>query len=225
MATVSSQNLDSNGGKKRKVSGIMRRNRGLTILELIAGLVVSGIVLSAVATLAYALGVANDSSEDIAEKQAQVRCATVRIAELIRHSKLICHLEENHLALWRGDDNGDGQINLSELAYIGSGFDCGYIEIVEFLGSDTLIPLNTVKPLITQGHEYGVEPRSMKLIPLCQGVNITVDAAAPWSKFASISFEVAESGVMRHYQISASLRGWAGNLLDETGLFIVSDDD
>jgi hypothetical protein len=37
-------------------------------------------------------------------------------------------------------------------------------------------------------------------------------------------FELEENGVWHNYQISATLRGWAGHLLDGSGN-IVSDDD
>jgi len=46
----------------------------------------------------------------------------------------------------------------------------------------------------------------------------------PQSEFVTISFDVVENGITRQCQINATLRGRAGNLLDEGGN-IVSDDD
>jgi len=43
---------------------------GFTFVELLIAMVVTSIVLTAVATLAYAMGTANDSSNDTAVKQA-----------------------------------------------------------------------------------------------------------------------------------------------------------
>jgi len=63
--------------------------KGFTLVELLVALVVTSIILAAVATLAYALGTVNDSSNDTAVKQAQLRYATLRISDLIKYSKLV----------------------------------------------------------------------------------------------------------------------------------------
>ncbi|MCH7559430.1 MAG: prepilin-type N-terminal cleavage/methylation domain-containing protein, partial [Planctomycetes bacterium] len=83
-----------------------RYKKGFTLVELLVALVVTGIVLAAVATLAFAMGTANDVADDSSQKQAQVRYATLRISELIRHCKLICGTPGSDVAVWRADDNG-----------------------------------------------------------------------------------------------------------------------
>ena len=50
-----------------------RRPGGFTLAELLVALTVSSIILAAVAALAYAVGSANDSTDDTERKQAQVR--------------------------------------------------------------------------------------------------------------------------------------------------------
>ncbi len=50
------------------------------------------------------------------------------------------------------------------------------------------------------------------------------DELPPNSRFVTISFDIVENGIARQCQINATLRGWAGNLLDGSGN-IVSDDD
>ena len=52
-------------------------------------MVITSIILGAVATLAYAMGVANDAGNDTTYKQAQVRYATLRISELIRNCRFV----------------------------------------------------------------------------------------------------------------------------------------
>jgi hypothetical protein len=61
-------------------------------------------------------------------------------------------------------------------------------------------------------------------VPQCGNVQFSFDAAPPNSRLVSIAFDVLENDIVRQYQISAALRGWAGNLLDGSGN-IVSDDD
>jgi prepilin-type N-terminal cleavage/methylation domain-containing protein len=176
--------------------------KGFTLVELLVALMVASIVLTAVATLAYALGTANDASDDSAERQAQVRYATLRISELIRHCKLVHTVSESEVVLWRADDNNNGQIDAAEQVSIEARLEQGNMQLCESSG--------LAEPVV--------------LIPQCSNVRFMVDSAAPWSKFVSISFDVSENGVVRQYQISTALRSWAGHLLDGSGN-IVSDDD
>jgi hypothetical protein len=56
-------------------------------------------------------------------------------------------------------------------------------------------------------------------------VQFSLDVVPPNSRFVSIVFDVLENDIVHQYQISAALRGWAGNLLNDTGDSLVSDDD
>ncbi len=198
-----------------------RYKKGFTLVELLVALVVTGIVLAAVATLAFAMGAANDVADDSSQKQAQVRYATLRISELIRHCKLICGTPGSDVAIWRADDNGNGQININELVYIERGTSWDYLRLCEFPSSDTSpVNLSDIETLSTSGYSVTYVP----LVRQCSNVQFSFYAAPPNSRFMSISFDILENGIIRQYQISAALRGWAGNLLDGSGN-IVSDDD
>lgn len=203
---------------------ITKHNNGFTLAELLIALLVTSIVLAAIATLSFAIGSANDSTGDIAVKQAQIRFATVKIRDLIGNCKMICHLEENNFTIWRADDNADGCINLDELTYLGSDNDTNYIQILEFYNDNRVLDIAGILPLSSGLGEYGLY-RSQKLIPECENVQLAVDATPPWSKFASISFDIEENGIMHHYEITAALRCWAGHLINDSGGFIFSDDD
>ncbi len=199
-----------------------RYKKGFTLVELLVALVVTGIVLAAVATLAFAMGTANDVADDSSQKQAQVRYATLRISELIRHCKLICGTPGGDLAVWRADDNGDGQVNINELVYIERGAGRDYLRLCEFPSSDTSpVNLSDIETLSTSDYSVTYVP----LVPQCSNVEFSFNAAPPNSRFVSIAFDVLENDIVRRYQISAALRGWAGNLLDGSGNNIVSDDD
>ena len=199
-----------------------RYENGFTLVELLVALVVTGIVLAAVATLAFAVGAANDATDDSSQKQAQVRYATLRISELIRHCKLICGTPGDDLAVWRADDNGDGQININELVYIERGTGRDYLRLCEFPSSDTsLVNLSDIDTLSTS--DYVVT--YVSLVPQCSNVEFGFDVATPNSRFVNIVFDVLENDIVHQYQISAVIRGWAGNLLDGSGNNIVSDDD
>jgi len=198
-----------------------RYENGFSLVELLVALVVTGIVLAAVATLAFAMGTANDVADDSSQKQAQVRYATLRISELIRHCKLICGTPGSDVAVWRADDNGNEQININELVYIERGTSGDYLRLCKFPSSDTsLVNLSDIETLSTSDYSVTYVP----LVPQCGNVQFSFDVAPPNSRFVSIAFDVLENDIVRQYQISTALRGWAGNLLDGSGN-IVSDDD
>ena len=199
-----------------------RYENGFTLVELLVALIVTSIVLAAVATLAFALGSANDATDDTSQKQAQIRYATLRISELIRHCKLICGTPGNDLAVWRADDNDDGQININELVYIERGTGSDYLRLCGFPSSDTsLVNLSDIETLSTSGYDVTY----VRLVPQCSNVQFSFDLAPPNSRFVSVSFDLLENDTVRHYQISAVLRNWAENLLNDTGDSLVSDDD
>ena len=203
-------------------------HKGFTLVELLIALMVTSIVLSAVATLAYALGTANDATDDKAEKQAQVRYATLRISELIRHCKLICGTSDNDLAVWCADDNDDGEINPTELVYLEAGQNRNYLRLLEFPSAASWpIPLSNIRSgTAKQELILLCDERRTALVPECSNVQfLGLDAVVPRSKFAGISFDLVENDVVRQYQITAALRGWAGHLLDADGDSILSDDD
>ncbi len=209
-----------------------RYNRGLTLVELMVALVVTSVVLAAVATLAYALGTAYDAADDTSQKQAQVRYATLRISELIRHCKLICSATDEDFAIWRADDNEDGQVNISELVFIEKGSSSNRLRLCEFpLSSpDTGISLSEIGAFSSNWWTaYSSEVNYTVMLPQCSNVQFDLYAPPPalptQSRFVSISFELVENGMARQYQINARLRGWAGNLLNQTGDSLVDSDD
>jgi len=199
-----------------------RYDYGFTLAELLVALVVSSLILTTVATLAFALSRANDATDDTSRKQAEVRFGTLRISELIRQCRLICGTPGGELAVWRADDNGDGQINVNELVYIERGTGKNYLRLCEFPPSDTsVVPLTAVATLSPSGYSV----TRVTLIPQCSNVEFLVDVVPPRTKLVSISFDLAEDGAIHHYQINCAVRGWAGNLLNQTGDGLVGDDD
>ncbi|MHC4534723.1 MAG: PilW family protein [Planctomycetota bacterium] len=200
----------------------VRYKKGFTLVELLLALIVTGILLAAVTTLAFAVGAANDTTDDTSQKQSQVRYATLRISELIRHCKLICGTPNSEIAIWRADNNGDGQININELIFIERGSGNDYLRFCEFPLSDfSIVNLSDIQTLSTNIYSVTYVP----LVPQCLNVQFSFDVPPPYSRFVTISFDVLENEIVRQHQINTSLRGWAGNLLDAGGNNIVSDDD
>jgi len=199
---------------------------GFTLIELSMALMVTSIVLTAVATLAFALGRANDSTDDTSQKQAQVRYASLRISQLIRNSKLICSTYGDDLAIWRADDNGDGKINPAELVYLEAGEDRSHLWLLEFTSGSSIVSLSSIKNGSAKSELIlSCDERRVVLVPQCSNVQFSLDTDAPKSKLVSVSFDMVQKSVTRRYQINAALACWAGHLLDENGDNIVNDDD
>jgi len=190
---------------------------------------VMAIVLTAVVTLSYALSSAYDSTGDISEKQARVRYANMRITELIRHSKLVCARFYGDLVVWCADDNDDNQINVSEIVYLETGYGGSYIRLLRFTpnaGDDRNISLSLVQWLYLKNILSSRYPQiRTTLIEKCDGVKIILDEYPPYTKLVNIAFNIEEDNQVRTYQISTSLRCWAGHLIKTSSELVTQDDD
>jgi prepilin-type N-terminal cleavage/methylation domain-containing protein len=205
----------------------VRHSQGFTLIELLVGLLVTSILLSAVATLAFAMTSANAASGDTAAKQVQLRQATLHICELVRPCRLLCAAPDNDVVVWRADDNGDNQINVNELVYIERGSGLDTLQLRRFSSASnpqiTLgdLSLPTTKPqLISDG-----SGTCIPLIPQANDVQFRFDAAPPFTKRLVVTFGLTENGVVHSYEISVALRAWAGHLLTAAGDALVPADD
>jgi prepilin-type N-terminal cleavage/methylation domain-containing protein len=205
-----------------------REQKGLALIELMVALIVMSIVVTAVVTLAYALETANDFSNDTGLAQAQIRFTALRISDLIRYSKLICYAGSDDLAVWRADDDNDGQISIGELVYIECGSAADHLQLCEFASTNnTPINLSLIGSFASNWWSaYSSGANYTEMIPECSNVQFYLDdVGTPTNcSFVTISYDIVENGVTRQCQINAKLRGRAGNLLDGSG-GIVSDDD
>ena len=179
-----------------------KRANGFTLVELLMALMVTSIILAAVATLAYAMGSADDAADDTIQKQAHLRYTTLRISELIRYCKLICDNNGEYVAVWRADNN-DKLFNNNERIYIQK-----YGEGLRLLEFDS----------------WG-NPISTMLIPQCSNIEFEIDKMPMRTQRLTISFDLVEGGVSSRYQINTAMRSKAEYLLDESGTIIFTDDD
>ncbi|MHC4640581.1 MAG: prepilin-type N-terminal cleavage/methylation domain-containing protein [Planctomycetota bacterium] len=211
--------------RKRPLSDI--HCKALTLIELLLALIISSIVSAAVVTLAFAVSNANDVTDNTGQTQAYVRHTTLRISEMIRHCKLICGMSGDDLAVWRADDNGNGQINPKELVYIEMGTGRDYVQLLDFPSAgDWQVTLSSILGgTAKQELMLLCDERQTRVIPQCSNAQIVLDSAPPWSRSVSLSFDIVENGIVRQYQINTALHGWSGNLLDDSGDVINSDDD
>ena len=138
----------------------------------------------------------------------------------------MCAIFSDEFAVWRGDDNGNGRININELVYIGCNPARDSLYLYKFSSStNPVISLSDIGALTTGWWWYNGSISYTRLMPQCSDLQFRPDTAPPRTKFVSISFNLTEDGVVKEYEINTALRAWAGNLLDKTSSFIVGDDD
>jgi len=197
-------------------------SRGFTLIELLVGLMVTSVILTAVAALAFAMGAANDTSRDTIEQQARLRYVTVRVGEILRYCKLVCGDPNDDLAVWVDDDNENELIDANELVYLVTGAGRDHLQLVEFsvlpawFLSQTLAgQINYLKTsacrddLILNWSDPAIE-----LIPVCSNAMFRLDAVPPATEFVNMQFEMTEKGTTTKYEINAALRCRAGYLVD-----------
>lgn len=205
----------------------MHHNRAFTLAELLVTLIVTGILLSALATLAYALSSATSTESNIAAVQAQLRHGTLRLLDLVGNCRMICEVEGNALAIWRADDNQDSQINVNELVYLDAGDTGDTLQLCTFSSAgNPHVTFSSGTLSMTKSELIaGYDGAYVGLVPDAENVQFVFDVAPPLTRQLTTSFELTEDGHVRHYQIDTTLRAWAGHLLNEAGDTLVSDDD
>jgi len=173
---------------------------------------------------------ANDATDDTSSKQAQVRYATLRVSNLIRHCKLICSATDSFIAIWATDANKNGRININELVYIQKG-PAPDLRICQFPSSYTA-EKSLAEVAMLSLDSYGIIPVILvsechEIQLKCYDSNLVVITSPPWTRtrFINITFKLIENGLEHQYQINSALHSWAGNLLGTDGQSIVSDDD
>ena len=203
-----------------------KNKNGFTLVELLVATVVTSIVLTAVAALAFALSSADSAFGETSQKQAQIRYTTFRIQELIRNSVLVCSVTDEDIALWLSDNNNDGLINISEIAYIEIGEEHDHLHLCTFLSSNSSeIELSSIKEFSSNWWTpYCHDVEYVRLLPECSNVYIQFDRLPPQSRFINISFDLTENDIVRKYQVNSTLRSNYINLLDEDNNITVDDD-
>lgn len=205
---------------------------GFTAVELLVALMVCAIVFTAVASLAYALGSASSSTEDLSAHQMALRYATVRISELVKHS-VMAFAAPGGIALWTGDKNNNGFINGSELVYIETGAGGQSLRLLDFILQEDELDISVTAEEIRNGtardelfdvsqmQEYYTDEnyiiRYISVLPECSNVRLTLDVQPTLdgtSTFVNILFDLTEAGVTSTYQICTTLRCSADHLLN-----------
>ncbi len=198
-------------------------------MELLVGMLITSLVLSAVATFAFALSVASTAGDDMAVTQVQLRQVTVWMRDLVATCQLLCAAPANDLIIWK-DDNNDHRINLNELVYVERGDSCNLLRLCRFTAADNPVETLDYLALATTKSQflanYGATYTS--LIPACRDVQFAFyppSSPVTQAQCLMISFGLTGKGAAHPYEIVATLQSRAGHLLNSAGTALVADDD
>ncbi|HSW00149.1 MAG TPA: prepilin-type N-terminal cleavage/methylation domain-containing protein [Sedimentisphaerales bacterium] len=203
-------------------------SRAFTLVELMVGLMVTSIILSAVATLAFAMSRAGTAGGGSARIQARIRHTTVYLSELVSNCKLICAAPDNDLVLWRADDNNNGRINLDELIYIERGSNRDMLRLCRFsAATNPEYTLSQLAQPLTKNQLRNLY--SLKYTPLISDCsNVQFDffgVSPPRTRLLAVTFGFVENGVHQRYENVVAVRSRAGYLLSPSNEIVTSDDD
>lgn len=92
-----------------------RRTAGFTLVELLLALALSSVVGLLTAMMLAQLSAATRDQSDIRRAEIARQVAVARLGAFARSTSMALASDASHLVLWKGDVNGDGRPNLSEL--------------------------------------------------------------------------------------------------------------
>ena len=138
----------------------------------------------------------------------------------------MCAVNDDNIAIWRCDDNGDNKINISELVYIDCGEEKNHLRLCTFDSDNTSkIELGTIGPVSSNWwSSYSNDIEYINLLSRCGNIKFKYDKTPPECGLLNISFQVNDNNNTCLYEINTALRGKRYNLLDESDN-IISDDD
>ena len=200
------------------------RQGGFTVAELVLAFSVMSVVLAAAATLAFAMSSAEASTNEMGEKQAHLRFASMRIGEVVRNSCMAFTYSDTGILFWVEDENSDGIMNGQEMAWLVTDSKKTTVQLIEFYDQ----PMVVTRDGLQNGSDllylyYTTEDvRQGVLLSGCQEVNITLDAD---EEFVTIDLNIEENDIWKEYQICGGLRAKADYMYDHDGKFVTGDDD
>ena len=207
--------------------------KGFTLAELLVALIVSSIVLGAVGTLAFAMGVANKSLDEANRAQVYSRFSALSLRDTLRYGRQVFATPDGNVAIWKADNNSDGLIDGSELIFfrvVGQ-----ELQLREFAFTNgEVAPVVTIAE-IEGGTAYSdlvqlassngnVDDRQTLKLPDCSEVTFTI-LDPPANKYLNLTYKLTENGVVTKYHVNTRLMCSADNLIDYVAGQIVGDDD
>ena len=153
-----------------------RGQSGFTLSELLVALLVSSVVLSAVATLASATTSAKEATDQMGREQSILRQVSMRLSDQILRANRVYDTSVSGFTMWH-DINADGLSTADEVTIVSRGADGNTLTI------------------------GGTESYWQ-----CENISFGFDAAGPDTRLVTIWFDLDENGTTQTHTINARLR-------------------
>jgi len=218
-----------------------RHDKAFTVIELLVGLLITSLLMSAVATLAFAMSAGARGAEDTIRAQTELRYATLRVGELFRTGRLVCAAPGTDLVIWAADDYRPDVIDANEVVYLEYDDPNHALKLREFVVHHSPTVLDAVglpgrpvlgalaqvmvKNALVNAYAPSNRVRRTTLLTGCSQVVFRVDENPPRTRRLTISLDRTEGPARRHYEITATLGASAQHLLNSDGTNVVADDD
>lgn len=131
-----------------------RTNRkAFTLAELVLAIAVTSVVGLSVATVASALANAHRQTDTMRDSIQSGRSAMIHVGSAVRKAKLLVAKSADALAIWTGDANSDGAINVDELVLIRyvpetETVESAQVSFPDSMPHDIVVALNETKPIV-----------------------------------------------------------------------------
>jgi prepilin-type N-terminal cleavage/methylation domain-containing protein len=93
-------------------------SRGFTLVELLLGLAITGLIAASVSAMVYTVSYGTSNQRDMQMVLVENDVVGLRINSLVRAAKMVLAKSDNCIVLWLRDTDGSDSPNLSELCRI-----------------------------------------------------------------------------------------------------------
>ena len=203
----------------------VKSREGLTVAELVLALSITAMIALSAAGVSMALSTAYAQSQNSYENLQTLRSAMMRIQSELNRAKLIVAVGERTVVYWKDDTNGDGKINLSELATI------RYDEPQRRIDKHQVVFPESMDPMTRKALDERVRLWSAMNIPttvstiegsayhqaqiIAEGVQaFAVDAAPPCPKAKTVTIKISAGDEVKFITIRSAATMRAGRTKD-----------
>ena len=187
------------------------RRFGFTLTELLLAIIITGIILTAVASLVFAVGrlwAHNGAQDNVGILQNSV---SWRVGDLVRHSRLVLSVDDRRIGLWASDLDQDGKIDVCELVEIYYDASADHVQRIQYdapagthVSDVSVFASSDAWTAVMQ--PYQQYKHSAVLATGVTGWTVSRDAAAPAARIITVRFTVEEGEIERESTFSATLR-------------------
>jgi type II secretory pathway pseudopilin PulG len=195
----------------------MRRSRvfdraikAFTLTELMLAICIMSVIGLAVATVASGLSNAYGMTDTLEDSIQSGRSAMMNMEAAIRKSKLVLARSASGIALWMGDANDDGKVNIDEIVLVQQveadrSLETRQVVFPKTLPWDIVQAINekkTISQLSTIGRVSNVldsgAVSTMQVSRVLAGdvesFNVATDATPPWSTLVNLRLTTGSDG-------------------------------